>query len=133
VVSDHENIVSYNYKGSKNWEFKAAGGINTSPVIGDDGIVYICTMNGVVQAVDATTGKEKWHHQIGLSAIDKKEYCIIANPVLENNTLIVPVFSSDKSHGMIVAINCSSQNLDTGYWPKAKADNQNTAYVTKNK
>jgi len=48
--------------------------------------------------------------------------------VLEDNVLIVPTFSSDKSHGKIVAINCSSQQLDTKYWPKAKADNQNTAY-----
>ncbi|HRW34461.1 MAG TPA: PQQ-binding-like beta-propeller repeat protein [Thermotogota bacterium] len=128
VVSDHEKLVSYNYKGSKNWEFQAAGGINTSPIIGNDGIIYICTMNGVVQAIDATTGKEKWRHQIGLSTIDNNAYCIIANSVLEANTLIVAAFSSDKSHGKIVAINCSSQHLDTKYWPKAKADNHNTAY-----
>ena len=131
VITDHENIVSYNYKGEKNWEFRTAGGISTSPVIGNDGTLYLCTMNGMVQAVDTSTGKEKWCHQIGLSRVDNNAYCIIANPVLENNTLIVPAFSSDKSHGEIVAINCSSQHLDTKYWPKAKADNQNTAYVTK--
>ncbi len=41
------------------WEFKASGGINTSPVY-HEGLVVIGTNAGAIHAVDSKTGKEQW-------------------------------------------------------------------------
>lgn len=58
--------------GSINWRFKTEGQIETSPVIGHDGTIYIFDQKCLLYAIDSK-GKEKWRFDSG-DPISSKEW-----------------------------------------------------------
>lgn len=87
------------------WQFVVDCGIESTPVIGDDGILYFGDNNGSIHAVDIH-GKPVWTSQF-------------AAPVRSPGTIIGPglvAFGLDS--GELVVLNCSSQRVRAGGWPK---------------
>ena len=87
------------------WQYAAAGPIESTPVVGDDGVVYFGDNTGTVHAVDPS-GQPEWTEQ--LSAPVRSAGAIVsAGRVgfgLDNDTF--------------VALKCSSRSLAPGGWPK---------------
>lgn len=87
------------------WEYKAQELVESTPVIGDDGIVYFGDNAGSIHAVDAA-GNRQWLRNVGVA-------------VRTPGTIPCPhrvVFGTDK--GVLVGIQCSSRGLAEGGWPK---------------
>lgn len=87
------------------WQYEAAGPIESSPVIGDDGVVYFGDNAGVAHAVDPC-GTCVWKVELG-SAVRSAGTLLRAGLV---------AFGVDA--GSVVALNCSSQDLCSEGWPK---------------
>ncbi len=47
------------------WKFKTRGEIDTTPVMGNDGELYVGSDDGILYALDAQTGEEIWQFQTG--------------------------------------------------------------------
>jgi outer membrane protein assembly factor BamB len=88
------------------WEYAAGGPVESTPVIGDDDIVYFGDNLGLVHAV-RNNGQREWICQVG-------------SPVRSAGTIVNPnrvLFGLDD--GMLVALCCSSTSLAQGcLWPK---------------
>lgn len=87
------------------WEYEAAAAIESSPVIGDDGVIYFGDNAGFVHAVDGN-GKRQWK-------------CGVGSPVRSAGTITAAkrvVFGTDR--GDLVALCCDSHGLLKGGWPK---------------
>ena len=87
------------------WECSAAGAVESTPVIGDDDVIYFGDNAGMIHAVDPQ-GNLQWTAQVG-SAV--RSAGTIPSPErlafgLDNETLVV--------------LKCSSQGLSAEGWPK---------------
>jgi outer membrane protein assembly factor BamB len=105
-------LYSFGTDGILRWVFNTDGGISSTPAIGSDGVIYLATMGGTIHAIDESGG-ELWRLDYGDG--------FTASPVIGNG---IVYFGTN--HGKIVAINCSSNGLDSGPWPKYKRDNFNS-------
>ena len=95
------------------WSFKTGGPIVASPAVAD-GVVYICSMDGYLYAIDQSTGKEKWKF--------KSSMPIASSPAVANGTLY---FVS--SRGSLAALDIATGKpkwvLPTEYERKFEAKN----------
>ncbi len=87
------------------WEYSAAGPVESTPVIGDDQIIYFGDNGGVIHAVD-TRGNPQWTGQV-------------ATAVRSAGTIVAPnrlAFGLDNE--TLVVLKCSSGGLASKGWPK---------------
>lgn len=87
------------------WEYAAAGPVESTPVIGDDGLVYFGDNGGVIHAVN-DQGKGQWTAQVEA-------------PVRCAGTIVAPerlAFGLDDD--TLVVLRCSSKGLAEKGWPK---------------
>lgn len=87
------------------WEYRAEAAIESTPVIGSDGVIYFGDNEGFVHAVDLN-GKRIWSQQVG-------------SPVRSAGTITAAkrvLFGTDR--GDLVALACSSSGVPKGGWPK---------------
>lgn len=87
------------------WEYRADGPIESTPVLGDDGVVYFGDNKGFIHGVGAD-GAMLWKTQVGAAVRS-------AGTIPQDNRL---VFGLD--NGTLVALNCSSTSLPEKGWPK---------------
>ncbi len=112
IGTNDGKLYSLGIDGTLRWVFDTDGGISSTPVIGNDGVIYLATMGGTIHAIDES-GSELWRLDYGDG--------FTASPVIGNG---IVYFGTN--HGKIVAVNCSSNGLDSGPWPKYKKDNFNS-------
>ena len=87
------------------WEYEAGAAIESTPVIGDDGMLYFGDNEGVIHALDLD-GQVKWTQNVG-------------SPVRSAGTITPTkrvVFGTDQ--GVFVALASSSSGLAKEGWPK---------------
>ncbi len=88
------------------WQYDATDMVESTPVLGSDGIIYFGDNAGVIHALDAG-GSAQWTAEIG--------------PAIRSvGTLIAPqrlAFGADDE--TLVVLKCSSESLDAEGWPKA--------------
>jgi len=87
------------------WEYEAKGPTESTPVIGDDGIIYFGDNEGYVHAVDMA-GNGQWTAEVGDS-------------VRSAGTIIAPgrlAFGIDNEN--LIVLECSSQSIAQTGWPK---------------
>jgi len=87
------------------WQYQATGPVESTPVIGDDDVIYFGDNEGVIHAIDLF-GKPLWTADVG-------------PPVRSAGTIIAPqrvAFGLDNE--MLIVLKCSSQGLAEGGWPK---------------
>jgi len=87
------------------WQYDAAGPVESTPVIGDDDIIYFGDNAGVIHAVDSR-GKAQWTAQVEAA-------------VRSAGTIIAPerlAFGLDDD--TLVVLKCSSKGLAATGWPK---------------
>jgi len=90
------------------WEYSAGGNVESTPVVGDDGVVYFGDNSGLIHAV-SPEGKSLWKTDVGA-------------PVRSAGNIVAPgrlVFGLDD--GALVGLACSSQGIASGGWPKYMA------------
>lgn len=86
------------------WQYAVDGAIESTPVIGDDGVIYFGDNDGMIHAVNAD-GQRQWRTQVG-------------SPVRSPGTISPAkrvIFGTDR--GDLVALATSSTGLARG-WPK---------------
>lgn len=86
------------------WVYTAQGAVESTPVIGDDGVVYFGDNRGVLHAV-TSTGQAKWTEDVG--AAIRSPGTIVGEGQL--------LFGLDD--GSLLALKCESTGL-AGGWPK---------------
>jgi len=87
------------------WQYQAAGPVESTPVIGDDDLIYFGDNEGTIHAVDFQ-GKAKWTGKVETS-------------VRSAGTIIAPerlAFGLDNE--TLVVLKCSSKGLAQAGWPK---------------
>jgi outer membrane protein assembly factor BamB len=87
------------------WEYKAAGPVESTPVIGSDDTIYFGDNAGVIHAVDFR-GTPQWTAQVEA-------------PVRSAGAMVGPervAFGLDNE--TLVVLKCSSRSLAEGGWPK---------------
>jgi outer membrane protein assembly factor BamB len=87
------------------WEYRAAGAVESTPVIGDDDVIYFGDNAGQIHAVDFL-GNGLWTADVG-------------SPVRSSGTILSSgrvVFGLDDE--TLVALKCSSTGLAAAGWPK---------------
>ncbi len=87
------------------WEYRAAGAVESTPVIGDDDVIYFGDNAGEIHAVDFL-GNALWTAQVG-------------SPVRCSGTILAPgqvAFGLDDE--TLVVLRCSSGGLAPSGWPK---------------
>jgi outer membrane protein assembly factor BamB len=87
------------------WQCTAAGPVESTPVIGDDHLVYFGDDTGLVHAVDCS-GNVQWTAQL-------------ESPVRSAGTILAPgrlAFGLDNE--TLAVLRCSSGGLAEGGWPK---------------
>jgi outer membrane protein assembly factor BamB len=87
------------------WEYRTAAPVESSPVIGDDDVIYFGDNSGVIHAVDFS-GKAQWTADVD-------------SPVRSAGTLIAEhrlAFGLDNES--LVVLDCSSNGLAAEGWPK---------------
>ena len=87
------------------WQYKAAGPIESTPVSGDDDVLYFGDNAGVIHAVDFR-GAAAWKAEVQ-SAVRSAGTIIGPNRV---------AFGLDD--GSLIVLKCSSKNLAESGWPK---------------
>lgn len=87
------------------WEYRAEGPVESTPVIGDDGVIYFGDNKGAVHAVDGE-GRCAWKTNVG-SAVRS------CGAIAREHRL---VFGLD--NGSLVALYCTSSGLPQKGWPK---------------
>ncbi len=123
VAANNGKIFAFDRSGKRKWIFQANGSVYSTPVLGNDDRIYICTSSGTVHALNSITGVEEWKYSLG-------NYRILGSPVLYEGKLLVGSEPLDeKGTGKLVAINVSSTGLDSGPWPKYRQNNMNTAAI----
>jgi outer membrane protein assembly factor BamB len=98
------------------FRYEAAGPVESTPVLGDDGTIYFGDNAGVVHAVDAS-GRTLWRQDVG-------------SPVRAPGTIPAPgllVFGRDD--GSLVALECASRRLAGRAWPKFRGTLAQTGCV----
>ncbi len=87
------------------WEYRTDAPVESTPVIGDDDVIYFGDNAGVVHAVDFS-GKSQWTADVG-------------SPVRSAGTFLAPhrlAFGLDNDS--LVVLDCSSGGLAAEGWPK---------------
>jgi outer membrane protein assembly factor BamB len=87
------------------WEYRTAAPVESTPVIGDDDLIYFGDNGGMIHAVDFF-GKLQWTADVG-------------SPVRSAGTLLAPkrlVFGLDNES--LVVLDCSAGGLAADGWPK---------------
>jgi outer membrane protein assembly factor BamB len=87
------------------WEYRAAAPVESTPVIGDDDMIYFGDNSGVIHAVDFS-GRGQWTADVG-------------SPVRSAGTFLAPhrlAFGLDNDS--LVVLDCSSGGLAEEGWPK---------------
>jgi len=87
------------------WEYKASGPVESTPVIGDDDVIYFGDNAGIIHAVDFR-GSAVWTAPVG-------------SPVRSAGTILGPervAFGLESE--TLVVLKCSSKGLASGGWPK---------------
>ena len=87
------------------WEYRAAGPVESTPVIGDDDIIYFGDNAGVIHAV-SFHGRAQWTAEVG-------------SPVRSAGTILAPqrlAFGLDNE--TLLVLECSSKGLAKEGWPK---------------
>lgn len=87
------------------WQYAAAGEVESTPAVGDDGVIYFGDNSGTVHAVDLD-GKARWTAQVE-SAV-RSAFTILAPKRL--------AFGQDDD--TLVVLECSSGGLALEGWPK---------------
>ncbi|MBS0205935.1 MAG: PQQ-binding-like beta-propeller repeat protein [Planctomycetes bacterium] len=98
------------------WRYNTAAPVESTPVLGNDGVVYFGDNDGIVHAIDKG-GDPVWTEQLP-SAIRS------AAAFLPNGRV---VFGSDD--GSLTALRCEATGLAAG-WPKQMANSQNSAIIS---
>ena len=123
VARNNGKLYGFSAEGTQLWLFDAGAGITSTPLLGEGGKLYACTMGGTVHAVNTADGSESWKYDSG-------SYAIHSSPVLQGSVLFFGAYASeDPTTGRFFALNVDSATMDTGAWPKYRGDNQNTANV----
>ncbi|PIZ70580.1 MAG: pyrrolo-quinoline quinone, partial [Candidatus Portnoybacteria bacterium CG_4_10_14_0_2_um_filter_44_20] len=70
-------VYAVNPDGSRKWTQTTAGKVDSSPAIGKDGLIYIGSDDGKIQAINSADGSLKWEYATGgpvtnSSAIDEQ-------------------------------------------------------------
>ena len=86
------------------WSHRTAGPVESVPVIGSDGVVYVGDNSGTIYAVDET-GQESWREEVGVPVRS-------AGTIVDDQCL---VFGAE--NGSLIALKCTSSGLAQG-WPK---------------
>ncbi len=87
------------------WQYEAAGPVESTPVVGDDGLIYFGDNSGTIHALD-DAGTAQWTASVG-------------SPVRSAGTILAAgqlAFGLDD--GTLVVLECSSTGLAAGGWPK---------------
>ncbi|MFZ1933164.1 MAG: PQQ-binding-like beta-propeller repeat protein [Thermoguttaceae bacterium] len=87
------------------WEYRAAGPVESTPVIGDDDVIYFGDNSGQIHAVDFS-GRAAWTAQL-------------ETPVRSAGTIFAPnrlLFGLDNETAVV--LECSASGLAHGGWPK---------------
>jgi outer membrane protein assembly factor BamB len=87
------------------WEYQAAGPVESTPVIGQDDVIYFGDNTGVLHAVNFH-GRKLWTSQLG-------------SPVRSAGTIVGPhrlAFGLDNER--LVVLECTSEGLAAEGWPK---------------
>jgi inhibitor of cysteine peptidase len=74
-----QDLLAYNPDGEVNWVFSTGGIVDSSPIIGGDGVVYVGSADGIFYAVDPNCACAIWQYETGgciksSAAIDNDEY-----------------------------------------------------------
>jgi inhibitor of cysteine peptidase len=74
-----QELLAYNPDGVVNWSFSTDGIVDSSPIIGGDGIIYVGSNDGVFYAVDPNCACAIWQYETGgciksSAAIDNDAY-----------------------------------------------------------
>ncbi len=96
------------------WEYRAAGPVESTPVIGDDDVIYFGDNAGVIHAVNFL-GRVQWTAQVG-------------SPVRSAGTILAPhrlAFGLDNE--TLLVLECSSAGLAPEGWPKIGRTRAKTA------
>lgn len=73
VVKEGNSLYAVNPQGSLEWKFYAGANLTYNfPTIDENGIIYFGAMNGVIHAVDTSTGKEVWSMTTDATGDNKK-------------------------------------------------------------
>ena len=87
------------------WQYQAAGAVESTPVIGEDDVVYFGDNAGVIHAVDFR-GTAKWTARVEL-------------PVRCAGTILGPErLAFGLEDGTLIVLKCSSPGLAQAGWPK---------------
>ena len=87
------------------WRFETDAPVESTPVIGEDGVIYFGDNDGVIHAVDQD-GRPQWSERL-------------AAPVRSAGTIVSPkrlAFGMD--NGQLAILNCDSERIMPGGWPK---------------
>ena len=87
------------------WEYRTEAPVESTPVIGDDDVIYFGDNGGVIHAVDFS-GKSQWTADVG-------------SPVRSAGTFLAPhrlAFGLDNDS--LAVLDCSSAGLAAEGWPK---------------
>ena len=63
--SSDNSLYAVNPNGTKKWEFKTGGDVDSSPAIGSDGTVYVGSRDNKVYALDGKTRAKQWEFRTG--------------------------------------------------------------------
>jgi len=79
IIGYGTNLLAINPDAIPSWEFGTKGIIDSSPVIGGDGIIYVGSSDGIFYAVDPNCACAIWQYETGgciksSAAIDNDEY-----------------------------------------------------------
>jgi outer membrane protein assembly factor BamB len=79
VIGYGQKLLALNPDGVPNWSFDTGGKVDSSPVIGTDGIIYVGSDDGIFYAIDPNCACPVWQYQTGgcvksSAAIDNDEY-----------------------------------------------------------
>ena len=103
---------------SQVWEVKTAAPIESTPVLGDDGMIYLGDNRGTIHAVDHR-GQTVWTAEFD-------------SPIRSGGTIIAEqqlAFLQDD--GTLIVLECSSNHLNPGPWPKLLGTAQQTGQTTR--
>lgn len=117
AIDPGDGIEKWRKKVSDTW-------ITSSPVIGDDGKIYVATCDGKIVCLNSD-GEICWELKTGI-------LYILSTPVLSDDGVIYACTISNvgtsfpPSRGFICAIKTSSKGLAKLGWPRFQGDNRNT-------
>jgi len=65
IGSSDKNITALSMTGQFKWNFTTHGPVTSSPAVTADGKVFVCSADGKIYALDATTGGPIWNYSCG--------------------------------------------------------------------